>query len=67
MIDTIRIWIPLKMEYISQVVDKQTGKLTGGECDLNLFRQLGCTLAAGQTSLDENGNLKTREQLIKVE
>lgn len=58
MIDTIRIWIPLKMQYISQVVDKQTGKITGGECDLNLFRQFGCTLAAGQTSLDENGNLE---------
>lgn len=58
MIDTIRIWIPLKIEYISQVVDKQTGKITGGECDLNLFRQFGCTLAAGQTSLDENGNLE---------
>lgn len=56
MIDLVRIQIPLSNEYISQLTCRETGKVTGGEVDMNLFHQFGCKLAAGSVEKDEQGS-----------
>lgn len=55
MIDLVRIQIPVSMKYMVEIIDKDTGKLTGGEVDMALFHQFGCKLAAGSVDRDDNG------------
>ena len=55
MIDLVRIQIPVSMEYMVEIYDRETGRLTGGEVDISLFHQYGCKLAAGSVDRDDNG------------
>lgn len=55
MIDLVRIQIPIRTEFMIEHHNRETGRLTGGECDVSMFAKYGCSLAAGNVDFGEDG------------
>lgn len=60
MIDLIRIQIPIRTEFMIEHYDRESGRLTGGECDVAMFAKYGCSLAAGNVDFQDGETTVTR-------
>ena len=54
-IDLVRIQIPIRTQFMVEHYDRESGRMTGGEVDVEIFAKYGCSLAAGTVDYAPDG------------